>query len=394
MLKDPQLFLLALLVSCSVFWALPPNRPRLRQCFVSAASMVFVFIYAPFAICIVGYCILLPYLTAKLWVRGHGNFFTAMVACLLALCPLILFRIWGFEFAFIVGLGLAFTTLRSIGMIVQTYQSKSEIPLTDAVLLMTFFPTFSSGPIENLSAFTASNMPARLCFEDLVVGATRIAVGIFKATFIAAVILEPNLQAQSSYIFSEKSQSVLAVFGFSILSLAFVYVNFSSYSDIAVGAGRLFGFRIIENFNFPFLATNIIDFWQRWHISLGRWVTNQIYLPILRNYGFVYAPIFVSFVFVGIWHAFTWNYLIWGASHGIALAATQYFKRLQRPRSGATNVGKEVPFGIISWASVKLTFGWGITMFFVSVMSVFANANSLENGLLFLKKLTGLQGGP
>jgi alginate O-acetyltransferase complex protein AlgI len=406
MLDDPQLFLIFIVVAATFFWVIPSQWPRARQWSLIGASVAFLFTIAPVAVVLATFSTLVAVASSHVWSRTRSTGASLVILfCILAALPLLGLRLSPEKYGLVVALGIAFTTLRAIGMVVHGYQTRERIALADAALLMSFFPTFSSGPIEILLPFRAENLPTSVSWRVVVNGLVRIAWGIFKVAYVCNVLIWPNLSELRELVFADAyTGGAGLVLTFTFLNLAFIYINFSAYSDIAIGAGHLFGFDIIENFNLPFLATNIVEFWQRWHISLGRWVTMYIYMPLVRNYGAVYISIVLAFLFVGAWHDFTVNYIIWGLGHGMALAATQYVKRRNAPRNrrvprrGAAAVAEEasakqpVPAMLGGHFGHKTlpVLGWAFTMTYVAVLSAFANAKSLEEGLQYLSRLVGI----
>jgi len=119
---------------------------------------------------------------------------------------------------------------------------------------------------------------------------------------------------------------------FLILSFFLFYLDFSAYSDIAIGSSRLLGFRIAENFNWPILATNPAAYWKRWHISLSGWCQAYVYLPVIGLTRNPYMAVFASFTCIGLWHAGNWNWLAWGLYHACVVTAFQAWARFRKRR--------------------------------------------------------------
>jgi alginate O-acetyltransferase complex protein AlgI len=129
-----------------------------------------------------------------------------------------------------------------------------------------------------------------------------------------------------------------------------LYFDFSGYSDMAIGLGEMLGFRIPENFNFPYISKSITEFWKRWHISLGNWMRNYLYIPLGGNKAGKYATYFnlwLVFLLSGIWHGAGWNYLIWGAFHGFFLVIERLFLQKYLKRTSA-----------IIYTFIVVTIGW------------------------------------
>lgn len=196
------------------------------------------------------------------------------------------------------------------------------------------FPIFSAGPIERYEHFVATTQ--RFWSMDLAVeGLTRIAHGLVKKGFIIALVLTPLYgwtNTQTMLIESLDSLSPYRVWYFVLLSFVISYIDFSAYSDIAIGCSRLFGFRIAENFNFPYLASDLSDFWRRWHISLVTWLQSYVYLPLIGLTRNTHLSTLGTFVSIGLWHAGTLNWLCWGIFHAIGLNIQASWTRYRRKR--------------------------------------------------------------
>jgi alginate O-acetyltransferase complex protein AlgI len=144
------------------------------------------------------------------------------------------------------------------------------------------------------------------------------------------------------------------------LTLAYIYLDFSGYSDIAIGSARLFGLRIMENFNLPFLATNLQAFWQRWHMTLANWCRTYIYMSMIGLTRNPYAAVLATFATMGLWHAASPHWIIWGIWHGLGLAWLMYWGQLARRR-------KIVFFKTRSGA----VLGWAMTLSYVALGGAF-----------------------
>ncbi|MGI3167281.1 MBOAT family O-acyltransferase [Pseudooceanicola sp. 200-1SW] len=155
-----------------------------------------------------------------------------------------------------------------------------------------------------------------------------------------------------------------------------LYLDFTGYSDIAIGSGLLFGIRIPENFRWPLVSTSIQEFWQRWHLSLGAFIGTYLFKPIVRQTGKPALGIFLAFLFVGLWHNVSIPYLIWGFGHGAALAITMMLRKAGAFKTTSALAARAMQLG-----------GWLFTISFVSFMSSFANQGSLEGPVLFIRSL-------
>jgi len=244
-------------------------------------------------------------------------------------------------------IGISFYTFQSLSYIIDIYRGNLEPSksLKEYAFFVAFFPSLVSGPILRARQFlpqlkekieqAKSSEQLRLFIiqnSRLKFGISLMAVGFFKKMFFA-----DNIAPLANNIFSNP----MGMESFSVIlgSIAFgiqVYCDLSGYSDIAIGAAAILGFKIPLNFNKPFFATSPSDFWSRWHISLSTWVRDYLYYPLVfkhrRSSVIVFSSLLVSMLVMGLWHGASWNFVIWGGLHGIILAAfTVLRKKYSRP---------------------------------------------------------------
>jgi len=220
----------------------------------------------------------------------------------------------------ILPLGISFYTFKGIGYLLDIYNEKIE-PSKDPFVFFTylsFFPTLLSGPIDSAYSFIPQLEKKRsFDFSKIIDGFLQILWGFFKKLVVA-----DNCAVVTNYLFDNystlpASSLLLATFLYTIQ----LYADFSGYSDMAIGFSRLLGFNVTKNFNFPFYAQNIADFWQRWHISLTSWMTEYVFTPLsftfrsLGKLGIVLA-LLLNFILVGFWHGPNWTYIFYGFLHG------------------------------------------------------------------------------
>ena len=233
----------------------------------------------------------------------------------------------------ILPIGISFYTFQSISYTVDIYRGKL-IPsksIAEFALFVSFFPQLVAGPILRASHFlpqlrekiSNNNITSRLrtiTIHDasLRFGISLMAIGFFKKMFFADNIAPMVNEIFSVPIGLESFSIIIGAIGFGIQ----VYCDFSGYSDIAIGAATILGFHIPANFNKPYFATSPVDFWKRWHISLSTWLRDYLYIPLGGNkkgdYR-SYANLFTVMIIGGLWHGSAWNFLIWGALHGVYL---------------------------------------------------------------------------
>jgi D-alanyl-lipoteichoic acid acyltransferase DltB (MBOAT superfamily) len=230
---------------------------------------------------------------------------------------------------FVVALGLSFYSLQNIGYITDIY-FKRMVPCTSLlnyVLSNSFFPKVASGPILSPNELVLQIPASKPNAEMLSSGINRFLVGLLKKMVIADR-LSPAVNAVFDSSYNYNGCTTLAgVYLFTIQ----LYFDFSGYSDMAVGAAKMLGYELKENFNIPFRSTSVTEFWRRWHMSLIDWFTNYIYYPIvyrLRSYNktAVFAGIAITFIISAIWHCIGFTFLLWGICHVIYMSIEFFTK--------------------------------------------------------------------
>ena len=236
-------------------------------------------------------------------------------------------------------IGISFYTFETITYVVDVYR-KIHKPLNsfiDYQLYIIFFPKLIAGPIiryhELADQINAKDRAPYETSEQFLMGFYRFAIGLAKKVMIANPM---GLQADT--IFSMQYINIDATTAWiGILAYTFqIYFDFAGYSDMAIGIAKMVGFRFPENFNNPYISQSITDFWRRWHISLGNWMRNYLYIPLggnrVKSKNRVYFNLWLVFIASGLWHGASWNFVIWGAYHGLFLVLERAFllKLLQK----------------------------------------------------------------
>jgi len=256
---------------------------------------------------------------AVLAVFKYANFAVANVnalAPILAITPLAVASIP-------LPLGISFFTFHAISYVVDVYKGNAhaERNLPRFALYILLFPQLIAGPIIRWRDI-AAQLPARgERIADFAYGVRRFVLGLGKKVLIAN-----SLGAVADRIFALPAAELttpLAWLGLVCYTLQ-IYFDFSGYSDMAIGLMRMFGFRILENFNYPYISRSIREFWRRWHISLSNWFRDYLYIPLggnQRGEKRAYANLVIVFLLCGLWHGASWPFVLWGAWHGLFLVA-------------------------------------------------------------------------
>jgi len=235
-------------------------------------------------------------------------------------------------------LGISFFTFQAISYIVDIY--KKEVPaqknIFDLALYLALFPQLIAGPIVRYHDVALQITRRTHSIELFASGAKRFIHGLAKKMLIANPLGEVT---DAIFTFSGNDLTLpLAWIGITAYTLQ-IYFDFSGYSDMAIGLGRMFGFKFQENFNYPYIAKSLREFWQRWHISLSTWFRDYVYIALGGNRVStvrVYINLLIVFILTGFWHGASWNFLIWGLFHGIFLASehagtSKMLKRIWQP---------------------------------------------------------------
>lgn len=273
--------------------------------------------------------------------------------------------------------GLSFYTFQGLSYAIDAYRNPSEPPrpFMDVLLFVSFFPTIMAGPILRAHQFLPQLAARQYTDEQLREGFALILSGLFKKVVLASYLSEHIVRDvfESPEFYS--SWAVLAaVYGYSVQ----IFCDFSGYSDMALGVGRLLGYRLPENFRSPYLAVNLQDFWRRWHITLSLWLRDYLYIPLGGSRkGNRYLNLIVTMALGGLWHGSSARFLLWGVLHGCGLAVVHGYHELKgRYWPSGIRVADEKLNGLLHRAGPFLA--WLLTFHFVSFLWVFFRAEDLD----------------
>lgn len=222
-------------------------------------------------------------------------------------------------------IGISFYTFQMISYVVDVYKGevKGQKNILKLATYVSLFPQLIAGPIVRYRTIEKQLENREYSINKFALGVRRFIIGLGKKVMIANVI---GVLVNNFLISDDKS--VLFYWLYAIGVMLQIYFDFSGYSDMAIGLGKMFGFEFLENFNYPYIATSITDFWRRWHISLSTWFRDYVYIPLggnrvskikwLRN-------IMIVWLLTGLWHGAEWNFIIWGIYFGILLIIEKIF---------------------------------------------------------------------
>ena len=226
--------------------------------------------------------------------------------------------------------GISFYTFQSLSYTIDVYRcnvpaQKNPISFGAYVAL---FPQLIAGPIVRYVDVARELNERTHSWEDFCLGLRRFLVGLGKKILIA-----DNLALLMKIFRESEGKSVLFYWLYAVAFTLNIYFDFSGYSDMAIGLGRIFGFRFIENFNYPYLSKSVTEFWRRWHMSLGSWFRDYIYIPLGGNRvsrGRWVFNILTVWMLTGLWHGAAWNFVLWGLLFGILLMVEKWVPALQK----------------------------------------------------------------
>ena len=283
----------------------------------------------------------------------------------------------------ILPLAISFFTFQQIAYLVDAWRGETkEYNFLHYCLFVTFFPQLIAGPIvhhkEMLPQF-AKDVVYKLRSKHLAIGLTIFAIGLFKK-----VVLADGISVYASPVFDAAEAGVVLTFfeawGGSLAYTFQLYFDFSGYSDMAIGIARMFGIRLPLNFNSPYKATSIIDFWRKWHITLSRFLKDYLYIPLggsRQGKYRRYANLMITMVLGGLWHGAGWTFVLWGTLHGFYLIINHGWRVIFKNK-------RKTKFGAL--------FAWTLTFIALIVSWVPFRAESLEGAGNIFKSMFGLNG--
>ena len=267
-------------------------------------------------------------------------------------------------------IGISFYTFQTLSYAVDIYRREQEPldRLSDYLMYIMMFPQLIAGPIVRYGEIAKQIRDRNTKTDDVLIGLHRFSIGLAKKVLVAN-----NLGKFVDYCFANVPIDDMSSFQawLTILCYTFqIYFDFSAYSDMAIGMGRMMGFKFPENFNFPYISRSITEFWRRWHMTLGSWMRDYLYIPlggnrVARNR--MYFNLALVFVLSGLWHGASWNFVLWGAFHGLFLVLDRLFLKKFLDKIGI--------------------FALPITFFITIIGWVFFRIENVSDALYFIKLL-------
>jgi len=361
-----------LIASAVIYWLIP--KQSARNYFLSAASLLFIYYFDKTSVLITVILSVYTYLFAYLIDKNGGKRLYHRVSIIGLVLLLIAFKYLGFlsgiisqfnrftdflpvfkiEFL-LLPLGLSYIIFKHISYLTDVHwKINGRGRFRDFLLYSSLFTIFVAGPIERFSRFKIeAERENKFSLFFLDEGFTRIVYGLFKKFVIAdwlGFFIAPVWTEQENF---SPAVKVLALLGYSVQ----IYMDFSAYSDIAIGSSKMFGFKIMENFDYPYFKQNISQFWRSWHISLSDWIRDYLFFPLSgafqsKAWQLFFVPL-IAMGICGLWHGPETHFLLWGLCHGFALFVYQVWVSVKRKHRSLSGISKTPWFNAIS---VIITF--------------------------------------
>lgn len=296
--------------------------------------------------------------------------------------------------------GLSFYIFQGLSYSIDLYREKEREPENyfHVLLFISFFPTIMAGPImrsadffqqlrnENIRENTVEKTsPRGLVEEDVLEGLTYILSGLFKKVVLASYLSEHIVR--DVFLAPEYYSSgtiLIACYAYAMQ----IYCDFSGYTDLALGAGRLMGYKLPQNFNAPYLATSLQDFWRRWHISLSTWLRDYLYIPLGGSKrGNRSVNLLLTMVIGGLWHGSHIVFLVWGFMHGVGLGINHAWKQFITSRYFSFLNKEKQEKSALFWAKIYSFASWFLTFHFVVFLWIFFRADSTETAFSIIQRM-------
>ena len=340
------------------------KKDTLRKIILLVSSIVFYAWGEPLLIFVVVFLFMLNYCTTMLCVR-LGNKYSSILLCFVVcidVVVLLVFKYTNFILSNIgtvfdipisqinirLPLGISFIVFQLISFCVDCYRENCVYSLLDSAVFISFFPKITMGPLAKIGDFKLPSSE-RCDYYKVRNGIQRISIGLIKKVLIAN-----KISGLANWAFSANNIDSLTMVGAIVGAIAYtiqIYFDFSGYTDMALGIANLFGIDLPENFNYPYISHSVTEFWRRWHITLGMWFRQYVYIPLggnrvktkLRHL----LNLFIAWILTGLWHGASWTFIIWGLYYFILIS----FEKLTNLESKSKWAGYiyTIIFTVIGW---------------------------------------------
>ena len=378
MVFSSLVFLCIFLPAVFLLYSVIPNL-KARNILLIAASLIFYGYGEPVYVLLMLFSSVLNYVCARLVIKRNGdkNRTALIAAVVINLGMLGVFKYTGMivsAFNGITGLsvpvpeialpiGISFFTFQALSYVIDVYRGSAQAQRNylNVLLYISFFPQLIAGPIVKYRDISEQISSRRQDIDKIARGLRRFICGLMKKVLIAN-----TMGAAADVMFAAElgELSFLSAWLGAIAYLFQIYYDFSGYSDMAIGLGLMFGFEFKENFNYPYAAVSVKDFWRRWHISLSTWFKEYLYIPLGGNRkgkGRAAVNRLIVFFCTGLWHGANWTFVLWGMWHGLFLLLEEYVPFLKKlPKAiGRIYSLLVVTLGFVVFRADTVGYGFG-----------------------------------
>lgn len=274
-------------------------------------------------------------------------------------------------------IGISFFTFQAMSYVIDVYRKNGEVQknILNVALYISFFPQLIAGPIVRYSTIAEQISNRKETLDGFTSGVQRFIIGLGKKVLIAnTMALIADAAFSTDLVGGEKISVMFSILG--ALAYTFqIFYDFSGYSDMAIGLGKMFGFNFLENFNYPYISKSITEFWRRWHISLGTWFRDYVYIPLggsrVKTKLRLVFNLFVVWLLTGLWHGANWTFILWGLLYFMLLTFEKIidYNKITKKLSVLRNI---------------------YTLFFVIIGWVLFRSDSIQYAFLYLQSMFGL----
>ena len=350
---------------------------KVRNLLLIVASLIFYAFGEPVYVLLMIFSALLNYLSARLMGKGPKKLILAL-AVFINIGILCVFKYTGFIFETInnafntaipipgiaLPIGISFFTFQALSYVIDVYRGQVEIQKSfpKVLLYISFFPQLIAGPIVKYRDIADEIDNRKTDVEEVAQGFRRFIVGLGKKVLIANAMA---VAADSVFGQETASLNILLAWIGAIAYVMQIYFDFSGYSDMAIGLGRMFGFHFKENFDHPYISVNVKEFWRRWHISLSSWFKEYVYIPLGGNRKGKARTVvnkIIVFFLTGLWHGANWTFVVWGLYHGFFSLLEEIVPAIKKlPRIiGHVYLMLVVTVGFVIFRAETITQGLGV----------------------------------
>jgi len=327
--------------------------------------------------------LLLTSLVVNLGMLGFFKYFGFFVETFQALLERLGYQPHPVTLRIVLPVGISFYTFQTLSYTLDIYRGalRPTRRFIDYMSYVTFFPQLVAGPIERagrlLPQFSADR---RFDYHSAAEGGRLILWG-----FVKKLVIADNMAVIVDAVYADPTAGTGPQLLLATVAFAFqIYCDFSGYSDIAIGTGRLFGINLTRNFAYPYFSLSLAEFWRRWHISLSTWFRDYVYIPLggsQRSRPRRAANVVATFTLSGLWHGASWNFIIWGGLNGVVALPSLFGRR------GSRGPPSEIPGGERTLPSMRSLLAMGVTFAVICFGWVFFRAGSLSDAILILERI-------